>query len=91
MLAIIGGISSVVECPGQGIFVATSPSSIGLLSGAFAVFSRKTARPTPRTINVTAITPQLPSQSRHCTVSVFPTHGLQKAPDGRAHTYTIGP
>lgn len=26
MLAIIGGISSVVECPGQGIFVETSPS-----------------------------------------------------------------
>ena len=91
MLAIIGGISSVVECPGQGIFVARSPPSIGLLSGAFAVFSRKTARPTPRTINVTAITSQLPSQSRHSTVSVFPTHGLQKAPDGGAHTYTIDP
>lgn len=25
MFAIIGGISSVVECPGQDIFVATSP------------------------------------------------------------------
>lgn len=91
MSAIIGGISSVVECPGQGFFVATSPSSIGLLSGAFTVFSRKTARSTPRTVNVTAITSQLPSRSRHCTVSVFPTHGLQKAPDDRAHTYTIDP
>ncbi len=91
MFAIIGGISSVVECPGQGIFVATSPASIGLLSGAFAVFSRKTARSTPRTVNVTAITSQFPSQGRHCTVSVFPTHGLREAPDGRAHTYTIDP
>ena len=91
MLAIIGGISSVVECPGQGIFVETSPSSIGLLSGAFVVFSRKTARATPRTVNVTAITSQFPSQGLHRTMSIASTHDLWEASDNRAKTYTIDP
>ncbi len=91
MFAIIGGIFSVVECPGQGIFVTTFSSSICRLSDAFVVFSRKTTRSTPRTVNVTAITSQFPSQSHHYTVGVFPAHGLHEALDGREHTYTIDP
>lgn len=91
MFAIIGGIFSVVECPGQRIFVATSPSSKSLLSGACAVFSRKTARSTPRTVNVTAITSPFPSQSLHRTVSVLLPHDLREAPDDSANEYDIDP